>query len=90
MPPKTHSRIWVDLSDRQLADYKQMQEFQTAELGEHNEELTVLWQIAVYQRLQQMTLGTVIDLDWSAYKRFWDRHEFTLEEDLPKAQPKGT
>jgi SNF2 family DNA or RNA helicase len=89
MPPKTHSRIWVDLSERQLADYKQMQEFQTAELGVNEEELTVLWQIAVYQRLQQMTLGTVIDLDWSAYKRFWDRHEFTLEEDLPKAQPKG-
>jgi SNF2 family DNA or RNA helicase len=74
MPPKTHSRIWVDLS---------------AELGEHNEELTVLWQIAVYQRLQQMTLGTVIDLDWKAYERFWARHEFTPEEDLPKAQPKG-
>jgi SNF2 family DNA or RNA helicase len=89
MPPKTHFRIWVDLSDRQLADYQQMYEFQTAELGVNDEELTVLWQIAVYQRLQQMTLGTVIDLDWSAYKRFWDRHEFTLEEDLPKAQPKG-
>jgi SNF2 family DNA or RNA helicase len=73
MPPKTHSRIWVDLSERQLADYKQMQEFQ----------------IAVYQRLQQMTLGTVIDLDWKAYERFWARHEFTPEEDLPKAQPKG-
>lgn len=89
MPPKTHSRIWVDLDPRQLKDYLQMQEFQTAELGESEEELTVLWQIAVYQRLQQMTLGTVKDLDWSAYERFWARHEYTPEEDLPKTQPKG-
>lgn len=89
MPPKTRSRIWVDLDERQLKDYRQMQEFQTAELGDNAEELTVMWQIAVYQRLQQMTLGTVRDLDWSAYQRFWARHEFTAEEDLPKVQPKG-
>ena len=89
MPPKTHSRIWVDLTDRQMTDYRQMEEFQTAELGERGEELTVLWQIAVFQRLQQMTLGTVVDLDWDAYRRFWKRHELTPEEDLPKAQPRG-
>lgn len=66
-----------------------MQEFQTARLGESDEELTVLWQIAVYQRLQQMTLGTVVDLDWSAYERFWARHAETDLDDLPKTQPKG-
>lgn len=89
MPPKTHSKIWVDLDDRQLKDYRQMEEFQTAILGDSGEELTVLWQIAVYQRLQQMTLGTVKDLDWSAYERFWERHAETPEEYLPKSQPKG-
>ena len=66
-----------------------MKEFQTAVLGENSEELTVLWQIAVYQRLQQMTLGTVKDLDWSAYERFWARHAETPEEYLPKTQPTG-
>lgn len=89
MPPKTHSRIWVDLSPRQLKDYKQMLKFQTAPLGEDDEELTIVWQIAMYQKLQQMTLGTVTDLDWSVFEKFWERHEFTAEEDLPKAQPKG-
>ena len=89
MPPKSYGKIWVDLSDRQLKDYRQMEEFQTAPLGENEEELTVLWQIAVFQRLQQMTLGTVVDLDWSVYERFWSRHELTPKEDLPKSQPKG-
>ena len=97
MPPKTHSKIWVDLSDRQLKDYEQMKRFQTAELGVNDEELTVLWQIAVYQRLQQMTLGTVIDLDWAEYERFWAKWHPIREEArsrgedavLPKTQPTG-
>jgi SNF2 family DNA or RNA helicase len=89
MPEKTHGDIWVDLSDRQLRDYRQIEEFQTALLGRANEEFTILWEIAMWQRLQQMTLGTVIELDWSHYEAFWARHRDTDPEDLPKNPPTG-
>jgi SNF2 family DNA or RNA helicase len=89
MPPKVLSELWVDLSSRQLKDYRQIEEFQTALLGEHNEEYTILWAIAMWQRLQQMTLGTVIELDWSHYNAFWERHANTPDEDLPRNPPTG-
>lgn len=89
MPPKTHSEIWVDLSKRQAKDYRQMLEFQTALLGKYDEELVVEWWIAVHQRLQQMTLGTVLELDWKIFNAFWERHANTDPEDLPKHVPTG-
>lgn len=89
MPPKTHAEIWVDLSDRQRRDYEEIKAFQTALLGKYDEELVVEWQIAVWQRLQQMTLGTVEDLDWSIFNRFWERHEHTPVHLLPKNVPTG-
>lgn len=97
MPPKTHSEIWVDLSARQLKDYRQIKEFQTALLGRFDEELVIEWQIAIWQRLQQMTLGTVIELDWSIYEKFWEKWLPIVEAarirgidpDLPKNAPTG-
>lgn len=89
MPPKTWGDIWVDLTGRQLRDYRQIEEFQTALLGRYDEEYTILWAIAMWQRLQQMTLGTVLDLDWSHYEAFWARHQNTPLEDLPKNPPTG-
>lgn len=97
MPEKTYGDIWVDLTGRQLKDYRQIEDVQTALLGKFDEEFTVEWQIAMHQRLQQMTLGTVADLDWSEYERFWDKWEPILEEarkygldvELPKNPPTG-
>ena len=39
MPPKTHNRMWVDLTDRQRKDYEDMKQFQLARIGE-DEQLT--------------------------------------------------
>ena len=91
MPEKTYSDIWVDLTGRQLKDYRQIEEVQTALLGRYNEEYTIEWQIAVFMRLQQMTLGTVDELDWSEYERFWAKWGDTDPDDpnFPKTVPTG-
>lgn len=89
MPPKTHGKIWVDLTERQMKDYRDMEEFQRAMIGEKEEEYLVLWSIVVNQRLQQMTVGTAIELDWSFYERFWEKHKDTPEEELPQGAPSG-
>lgn len=89
MPPKTHSKIWVDLTDRQMKDYRDIEEFQLARIGEQEEEYLIFWQIVVQQRLSQMTVATAIELDWSFYESFWARHANTLEEDLPAGAPSG-
>lgn len=89
MPEKVYGDIWVDLTGRQLKDYRELEKVQTALLGQYNEEFTIEWMIAMWQRLQQMTLGTVQELDWTAYNRFWERHADTPWEDLPKNPPTG-
>ena len=97
MPEKTWGEIWIDLTGRQLKDYRQIEEFQTALLGQFNEEYTIEWQIAMWQRLQQMTLGTVIDLDWSFYETFWKNWNEKAEIaagrgellEVPKGAPTG-
>lgn len=91
MPDKIYSDMWVDLTGRQLKDYRQIEEFQTALLGKYDEEFTIEWQIAVFMRLQQMTLGTVDELDWTYYERFWEKWGNADPEDpsFPKTVPTG-
>lgn len=89
MPPKTHSRLWVDLTDRQMKDYHDIEEFQLARIGDAEEEYLILWQIVVQQRLSQMTVATAIELDWSFYESFWEKHANTPEDELPSAAPSG-
>jgi SNF2 family DNA or RNA helicase len=66
MPPKTRHEVRVQLSPRQRKDYDSMHKHQVARIGERNEELVVTYKIAMFIRLQQMTLGTV-ELDWSDF-----------------------
>jgi len=89
MPPKTHSRQWVDMTERQMRDYQDMEKFQLARIGEEEEEYVVEWSIVAQMRLQQMTVGTAIELDWSFYERFWEKHKNTPEEELPEGAPSG-
>lgn len=68
MPPKSYSTIEVDLTPKQRRDYEAMRKWQVAQLGEDNDpstELIAPEAISVYQRLQQMALGTV-SLDWTS------------------------
>ena len=67
MPPKTHSKIWVDLTPRQKEDYDAMHKYQVARVGELKEELVVTHKIAMHIRLQQMIMGTV-SLDWEDFE----------------------
>lgn len=91
MPEKVYSDMWVDLTGRQQKDYRQIESIQTALLGKYNEEYTIEWAIAVFMRLQQMTLGTVDELDWSHYERFWEKWASVDPEDpnFPKTVPTG-
>lgn len=73
MPSKTHGKIWVDLTPRQIKDYDNMQKFQVARIGEMREELLAVYKIEMYIRLQQMMLGTVTELDWTEYDKSMDR-----------------
>ena len=84
MPEKVYGDIWVDLTGRQLKDYRQIETVQTALLGKYNEEYVVEWAIAMHMRLQQMTLGTVDELDWSAYERFWEKWTPIVEDAIEK------
>ena len=89
MPPKTRGEIRVDISARQRKDYDAMHKYQTAQVGEAKQELLVAYKIAMYMRLQQMTLGTVLEVDWSRYKAFWEKHKDTPVAALPKRKPTG-
>lgn len=88
MPDKTHTEIMVDLTPRQRTDYDAMYKWQVAQLGELGETLVVTAKIAMYMRLQQMTAGTC-DLDWDFYEKFWDKHQYDTDEELPKHCPSG-
>lgn len=66
MPPKTKQETRVQLSPRQRKDYDSMHRHQVAKIGDKDETLVVTYKIAMYMRLQQMTLGTV-ELDWSDF-----------------------
>jgi SNF2 family DNA or RNA helicase len=68
MPAKTHGEIRVALTPRQRSDYDAMHKYQVAKIGEAKEELLVAYKIAMYVRLQQMSLGTT-ELDWTLYER---------------------
>lgn len=89
MPPKTHSKLWVDLTERQMRDYRDIEEFQLARIGEQEEEYLIFWQVVVQQRLQQMTIGTAIELDWSYYESFWERWKDADPDDIPDGAPSG-
>jgi SNF2 family DNA or RNA helicase len=88
MPEKTHDQIMVEMTPRQLRDYRSMEKFQTARLGELDEQYVATAAIEMHIRLLQMTLGTC-ELDWTYYEKFWDKWGNTPPELLPKSVPYG-
>lgn len=88
MPEKTRGEIRVEMTPRQRRDYDSMFKYQVAQVGELREQLVVTYKIAMYVRLQQMTLGTV-DLDWDRFTRWHQRYGHLCEHERPKNEPNG-
>ena len=92
MPPKTHSRIEVDLLPAQRKQYANMQEFHNARIGDDLDEVHAPIAIAVLTRLYQITLGTV-DIDWDTSNAAYDAWErkyqkWVTTDGNPKTEPK--
>jgi SNF2 family DNA or RNA helicase len=83
MPDKSYREIRVQMTPRMKRDYKAMEKYQTAQLGEMEEEFAVVYKISMYMRLLQMTAGTC-EVDWTKYEKFWDKWEGTPDDKMPK------
>lgn len=86
MPDKARTEILVQMTPRMMRDYKAMEKYQVAHLGESQESFSVIHKIVMYMRLLQMTAGTC-EVDWDKYNKFWAKWTETYyasPEDMPK------